>query len=180
MTYHFYCLEILLFGNSAGQLSPKGFHLKWHTFALHAKIQDTCRSPCKFQDKNKIMFPTTFTSNLYDFMLHFHFWCSVRATFDNLIHSADACTLAMAWVGYARPCGLKSYLFNTGYLKCYNTVQKKVDSPSKFTELVCHKSRLPYILHFKCLNLLQSSHTSPNSHMYAMAWYPPPPPPHTN
>ena len=38
-----------------------------------------------------------------DFTPYFHFRCVARATFDrNLIHSADACFLIMAFVGYSR------------------------------------------------------------------------------
>ena len=38
-----------------------------------------------------------------DFMPYFHFRCVARAIFDrNLIHSADACFLVMAFVGYSR------------------------------------------------------------------------------
>ena len=39
----------------------------------------------------------------WDFMPYFHFRCVARASFDrNLIHSADACFLVMACVGYLR------------------------------------------------------------------------------
>ena len=55
----------------------------------------------KFRDRDNffplVLFP--FRAILRDF----HFRCVARATFDrNLIHSADACFLVMACVGYSR------------------------------------------------------------------------------
>ena len=49
------------------------------------------------------LFSAGFISISRDFMPYFHFRCVARATFDrNLIHSADACFLVMACVGYSR------------------------------------------------------------------------------
>ena len=48
-------------------------------------------------------FSAGFISVSRDFTPYFHFRCVARATFDrNLIHSADACFLVMACVGYSR------------------------------------------------------------------------------
>ena len=47
------------------------------------------------------IFSTGFISVLRDFTPYFHFRCVARATFDrSLIHSAVACFLVMACVGY--------------------------------------------------------------------------------
>ena len=52
------------------------------------------------------MFPAAFISGLRDFTLNFHFRCFARANLvEFLIHSADAYTLVMAWMGYARARG---------------------------------------------------------------------------
>ena len=65
---------------------------------MHAKNQD--RSPRKILGQ---FFPAGFISVLRDFMPYFHFRCVARTTFDtNLIHSAGACFLVMACVGYPR------------------------------------------------------------------------------
>ena len=48
-------------------------------------------------------FPEGFISGSRDFTSYFHFRFAAGATFDrNLIHSADACFLVMACVGYSR------------------------------------------------------------------------------
>ena len=48
-------------------------------------------------------FSKVFISVSRDFTPYFHFRCVARATFGrNLIHSADACFLVMACVGYLR------------------------------------------------------------------------------
>ena len=55
----------------------------------------------KFRDRQ--FFSAGFISVSRDFTPYFHFRCVARATFDrNLIHSADACFLVMACVGYSR------------------------------------------------------------------------------
>ena len=55
----------------------------------------------KFRDRQ--FFSAGFISVSRDFTSYFHFRCVARATFDrNLIHSADACFLVMACVGYSR------------------------------------------------------------------------------
>ena len=76
------------------------FYLKCHReWYVHAKNQD--RSPRNFEIET-IFFPG-FISVSRDFTPYFHFRCVARATFDrNLIHSADACFLVMACVGYSR------------------------------------------------------------------------------
>ena len=67
---------------------------------MHAKNQD--RSPRKISRKRQF-FSAGFISVSCDFTPYFHFLCVARATFDrNLIHSADACFLVMACVGYSR------------------------------------------------------------------------------
>ena len=56
----------------------------------------------KFRDRDNFFF-AGFISVSRDFTPYFHFRCVVRATFDrNLIHSADACFLVVACVGYSR------------------------------------------------------------------------------
>ena len=53
--------------------------------------------------KMKIGHRAKFREFSRDFTPYFHFRCVARATFDrNLIHSADACVLVMACVGYSR------------------------------------------------------------------------------
>ena len=55
----------------------------------------------KFRDRDN--FSAGFISVSRDFTPYFHFRCVARANFDrNLIHSADACFLVMASVGYSR------------------------------------------------------------------------------
>ena len=67
---------------------------------MHAKNQD--RSPRKIS-RYRQFFSAGFISVSRDFTPYFHFRCVARATFDrNLIHSADACFLVMACVGYSR------------------------------------------------------------------------------
>ena len=57
----------------------------------------------KFRDKDNV-FSAGFISVSRDFMPYVHFRCVARATFDrHLIHSADACFLVMACVGYSQP-----------------------------------------------------------------------------
>ena len=56
----------------------------------------------KFRDKDNV-FSAGFISVSRYFTPHVHFRCVARATFDrNLIHSADACFLVMACVGYSQ------------------------------------------------------------------------------
>ena len=56
----------------------------------------------KFRDRDTF-FSSGFISVSRDFTPYFHFRCVARATLDrNLIHSADACFLVMACVGYSR------------------------------------------------------------------------------
>ena len=65
---------------------------------MHANNQD--RSPCKIL-RYKQFFSAGFISVSRNFTSYFHFRCVARATFDrNLFHSADACFLVMACVGY--------------------------------------------------------------------------------
>ena len=67
---------------------------------MDAKNQD--RSSRKISRKRQF-FSAGFISVSRDFTPYFHFRCVARATFDrNLIHSADACFLVMACVGYSR------------------------------------------------------------------------------
>ena len=55
----------------------------------------------KFRDRDNF-FPQVISVS-HDFTLYFYFRCVACATFDrNLIHSADACFLVMACVGYSR------------------------------------------------------------------------------
>ena len=56
----------------------------------------------KFRDRDNF-FPQVLFPFSHDFTPYFHFRSVARATFDrNLIHSADACFLVMACVGYSR------------------------------------------------------------------------------
>ena len=72
---------------------------------MHAKNQ--CGSPAQYGSPVQI-FSAGFISVSRDFTPYFHFRCVARATFDkNLIHSADACFLVMACVGYS-PAQLKT------------------------------------------------------------------------
>ena len=77
-------------------------------FILSAIVNDTCMQEikighrAKFRDRDNF-FSAGFISVSRDFTPYFHFRCVARATFDrNLIHSADACFLVMACVGYSR------------------------------------------------------------------------------
>ena len=77
-------------------------------FILSAIVNDTCMQKikighrAKFRDRDNF-FSAGFISVSRDFTPYFHFRCVARATFDrNLIHSADACFLVMACVGYSR------------------------------------------------------------------------------
>ena len=54
------------------------------------------------RDRYRQLFSAGFISISRDFTPYFHFRCVAHATFDrNLIHSADACFLVMACVGYS-------------------------------------------------------------------------------
>ena len=83
----------------------------------------------KFRDRDNF-FSAGFISVSHDFTPYFHFRCVARATFDrNLIHSADACFLVMACVGYSRvqlktlSSLLKSHFYS---LEAYGTHMKMV------------------------------------------------------
>ena len=71
-------------------------------------MNDTCIQKIKIGHRAKFrtlreFFSADFISVSRDFTPYFHFRCAARATFDkNLIHSADACFLVMACVGYSR------------------------------------------------------------------------------
>ena len=49
------------------------------------------------------MFPTGFASISRDFASHFLCQGNARLLIEILSHSADACALALVWVGHARP-----------------------------------------------------------------------------
>ena len=65
----------------SSSLAPSQFYLRWHTeCGMHAKIKiGHC---VKFRDNDKCFLHWAFISGSCNFTLHFHFRCSVHATFD--------------------------------------------------------------------------------------------------